>query len=112
MQTSAIGLVALGFIALGIAPRPASASERATRQASLHLTVGPGVTAWSGQDGMTFTCGDDADCRIDVRDGAVLEISATNRNGRTLRWSGCAAIDKANRCTLRVGAPGASVTVR
>ena len=97
------------LIAAGLVVAPAQANVRSE---SLHLRVGPGVTATITTATMRASCGDDADCRFDVPANASFDIVATGRAATDLRWTGCNAQPQPGRCRVEMRGQAVLVTVR
>ena len=97
------------LIAAGLAVAPANASAGSE---SLHLRVGPGVTATITTGTMRASCGDDADCKFDVPANASFDIVAIGRAASELRWTGCSAQPQPDRCRIEMRGQAVLVTVR
>jgi len=96
-------------IAAGLSATPAPAS---TPSKSLHLRVGPGVTATIATPTMRASCGDDAVCQFDVPANATFDIVASGRSASDLRWTGCDAQPQPGRCRVEMRGRSVLVTVR
>ena len=96
--------------AASVAAGPASAARPGSPV--LHLKVGASVLATVGTPDGSLTCGDNADCTLEVRRNSELQITARAPHGHALRWTGCTRQLAADRCVVSINSRVTQVVVR